>query len=864
MSQRKKYPLRIAWYGLIMVASVLPAIALSPWLGQQAHALLLERAMLSEEVFHNEIETRLALETNRLVSVLITNADPIGIVWSEQQNLEQLNGIIERASGREPMLNSIAIYDSHARFITGSKQGDHTFSSIRNDMAEFAVPMHGRSFLGAPVKLSDNHYEFLISVPIMKQSKPVGVLLGTVNIAEFWNVTRGALPEHDSKIYLVDSRGSLLIHGPETHHLTGDLLSNKEIVRSLLSGSGWKRPDIYRGFEEKDVFGIATLVDGLKWGIISEIPSNAIMAPILSALKTLTIIVFLLHILFGLISLLFTRHLLSPISDLAKVVKKATEGDYSQQAMPSPYEEINSLTTDFNSMIREISSREASLQKLSQAIDQAGEAILICNRDGILEYVNPAFSEATGYSIDEAVGSMPKDIVNSGMQSESFYQELWKTILSGDPWEGALTNRRKDGSHYPVLMSIAPIVSDGKITHFVAIQQNMSKQNLLEDQLRQSQKMESLGTLVGGIAHDFNNLLAGMTGNLYLAKIKSNNSPDAIKNIENVEKLSFKAAGLISQLLTYARKGPVQMHEIELCNHMQNALKLIQAGIPENIELTADFSNELLPIWGDSTQLDQILMNLLSNAKDAVADSNNPHIHIAIQPFESNDSFRRFHPHHADIDNYAQVTVRDNGHGISEEQVELIFEPFYTTKEVGKGSGLGLAMIYGAMQTHNAIIDVTSQLDRGSEFHLYFPLIEAPIIETVNGAIEEHHGQGQGILIVDDEPTLCETCCEIVESMGYRSFSAPNGREGLELFKQQSASIDLILTDVVMPKLSGPEMVGYIRKSHPDIPVIFMTGYDKSLLSKEVELKNSMVTPKPLNIVEFRHHVGKLLRNVKI
>jgi len=671
----KKLPLRLAWYGLIMVASVLPALALAPWLGQQAHELLLERAMLSEEVFHNEVETRLALETERLISVLDNTADPIGMLWSEKKNLELINGLLGKISQREPMITSVAIYDADAQWVTGVKQAGHSFSEIRSDMAEFAVPMHRRSFLGAPAILADNDYEFLISVPILNRDRVVGLLIGTVDVPTFWSMIRNKLPQHNSSIYLLDSRGSLLMHSSSTAHQIGDLLSDKEIVRTLLAGSDWKRPDIYRGFEESDVFGIASLVPSLKWGIISEIPSNAIMAPILSALKTLTIIVFLLHILFGLISLLFTRHLLAPISDLAKVVKQATEGDYSQQAKSSPYAEINSLTTDFNSMIREIDHREAALQKLSQAMNQAGEAILITDRNGLVEYVNPAFCETSGYSFDEAVGNTPKMLINSGMQSKSFYKSLWDKILDGQTWEGTLTNRTKDGSFYPVLMNIAPIYSADEITHFVAIQQDMSKQNLLEEQLRQSQKMESLGTLVGGIAHDFNNLLMVISGGLDMLDRRADPARRE-RLIDGMRQAAQRGTALTRQLLAFSRRQSLEPESVDLVLRIGRMRVLLDRSLSGGVQVEVQFEPDLGPVEVDPGELELVVLNLAVNARDAMPDGGSVLMEGSNAPGEAVLGI---------TGDFVRLTVTDSGTGIPEEVRTRVFDPFFTTKEDRQG-----------------------------------------------------------------------------------------------------------------------------------------------------------------------------------
>ncbi len=858
MKQTKKFPLRLAWYGLIILASLLPAVALSPWLGQQAHQLLLERAILSEELFHNELETRLALETERLVSILVNKSDPMELYFTGEQNLAFIEGLINRISEREAMFSSIALYNHQSRLISGVRKGPHTFATLHTDMAEFAVPMHGRTFISPPAILDDGHSEFIITTPVMLKGEPVALLVGTVNIKTFWGAIRAELPEHHSKIYLVDSRGSLLISLSETRHQLGDLLSDKEIVRSLLAGSSWKRPELYTGFEESEVFGIGSLIPVLKWGIISEIPSGAIISPIIEALAVLTLIVFILHIIFGLLSLLFTRYLLSPISDLAKSVKRATTGDYSRHAQHSRYNEIDALTSSFNAMIDEINNRESTLEKLSQAVEHAGEGIVVANRKGLIEYANPAFSRITGFPLEEVIGISPVSF-SGNEENQKLYKKILLSVYRGELWEGTLIGRKKSGETYPCLISISPIYTGDEITHFVSIQQDMSEQILLEDQLRQAQKMESLGTLVGGIAHDFNNMLAGMTGNLYLAKRKAASLPDVVKKIENAEVLGYRAGDMIAQLLAFARKGIVQMVEMPLSEKLREAIELASASIPENIHLITEISDQPLTIRGDSTQLQQIVLNLLNNARDAVAENSHPEIKVSLESYQPTSSFLKAHPH-LEGDQFARVTVQDNGHGIAMEMLEKIFEPFFTTKVDGAGSGIGLSMVYGAMHTHHGFVDVDSSINNGTAFHLYFPLIEesAPATESSDAWMEQP-GSGELILLVDDEPAVYEAGSEVLEELGYRVLVGCNGEQGLKLFTDHQAEIALVVTDVVMPKMNGLDMAKAIRTIQQDIPFIFLTGYDKELFASNEVLKNDVLLTKPLSIPEMSRSIQQLL-----
>lgn len=255
-------------------------------------------------------------------------------------------------------------------------------------------------------------------------------------------------------------------------------------------------------------------------------------------------------------------------------------------------------------------------------------------------------------------------------------------------------------------------------------------------------------------------------------------------------------------------------------------------------------------------------MNLLNNARDAVAENRYPEIHISLKRYEATAAFRKAHPH-LEHDQFALLTVHDNGHGIPANVLESIFEPFFTTKPGGKGSGLGLSMVYGAMQTHAGVIDINSSVGNGTSFHLYFPLIDEHIEEPLSGEImAEQPGSGEVILLVDDEPEVCEAGREVLESLGYNVLVGNNGKEGLDLFTSHQHQVSLVLTDVVMPKMNGIEMAKEIRAMHADMPFIFITGYDKEIFVSEVVQQNDVILSKPLSIPELSRSIQRLLKAV--
>ncbi|TLS77118.1 PAS domain S-box protein [Mariprofundus erugo] len=856
MSLFTSIPLSRLWYSLIILASLLPAAVLAPWLSSQAHSLLLDRAMLSEELYHKELATTLYLEMDRLTAVLQSKSDTIAYILGHQGSTDAVRELIATLSRRDAEISSIVILGPSAQVIATANMAAFSADRMSRSTPAFAVPMHGRIFIGSPRRLADNQLGFLIAIPLIAGDKSLGVMIGAIHMDEFWQSIQSRLPAHHSRTYLTDGRGSLLTRLADHALQQGALLSEKPIVRALLAREEWHRHTTFPGINGQAVFGIGTLVHTLEWGIISEIPAASIDAEITRAQHILVTIVIFLHMLFAIVGLLWIRRLLAPVSQLTQVMKEAADGDYTGTMAPSRYREIDTLGRSFNRMIHAIEQRQSALEKMTLAMEQLGEAIIITDHNGIIEYVNSAFTRNTGFTATEVIGKSPR-LLNSRQQSETFYQELWQTILTGQTWHGTLTNRKKDGSLYPVLMSIAAIHHHDRITHFVAVQQDMSRQNMLEEQLRQSQKMEAIGTLVGGIAHDFNNMLAGMTGNLYLAKRKIPAESAAMEKLANVELLSFRAAEMIQQLLTFARKGVVSMKPVALAPFIRELSSFIHTAVPENIAMTEEICSEEMTILGDKAQLHQVMLNLVNNARDALDGIAQPHIEIRLAPFSTDEPFLRSRPH-IPPGRYALLSVSDNGCGIPAEQMKHLYEPFFTTKEQGKGTGLGLAMVFGAIQTHGGFIEVESAADKGTTFHIYLPLSEA------TGTTEPGEwqsappcdGEGAWILLADDEQHIRETGKEVLEEMGYRVMIAAHGREAVELYSAHASTIALCIFDLVMPVMGGHEAAIAIRTINPHARIIFATGYDKSILAG---MGDETIISKPFTIEAISQLIAQKL-----
>jgi len=511
-----------------------------------------------------------------------------------------------------------------------------------------------------------------------------------------------------------------------------------------------------------------------------------------------------------------------------------------------------------------LEAKTRQLQQFLQAIEQSAEAFIITDRSGKVEYVNPAFESINGYSPDEVKGRTLA-LINSGKHDSDFFHAIWSTLRSGQVWEGTIINRRKDGSEYPALMTIVPILHQGKIEFYAAIQQDMSEYEKLEAQFRQAQKMEALGTMVGGIAHDFNNMLAGLLMHIYLVKKHIHNPELALEKLEMAEQLGYQAAKMLKDMMIFSRDEEGEKKNLKLNEILQESMRMLRVSIPEHISLTLDLDEQDLLVSCDVTQFQQVMMNLLNNARDAMGKQSDGRIQVHLEHFIPDQDFADKHPdvHHEAM---AKLSIRDNGDGMPEDVLAKVFDPFFTTKSAGHGTGLGLSMVFGCIQNHGGVIEVESEQGVGACFHIYLPLVEeVEIMDT-----QEHdgvaHGDGELILIADDNEMISKLIAETLSALNYRTLSATDGEEALRLFDenrrdQRRDQIKLVILDMVMPKLSGHEVGRRIRQSAPTLPLMFATGHseEEPVRQDMTAFDNSTMVEKPFKLTVLASAIQSLL-----
>ncbi|MCG3211899.1 MAG: Sensor histidine kinase RcsC [Anaerolineae bacterium] len=479
---------------------------------------------------------------------------------------------------------------------------------------------------------------------------------------------------------------------------------------------------------------------------------------------------------------------------------------------------------------RERRRAEEELRKLSRAVEQSASTIIITDTQGYIEYANPRFTETTGYTLEEAIGEHTH-ILKSGHVPTEIYQQMWQTILAGKEWRGEFLNKKKNGELYWEAVSISPIkTTDGTITHFLAVKEDITDQKQaeetrarLEEQLRQAQKMESIGRLAGGVAHDFNNLLTVIQGYADLMETAIPAGDPQLKDLEQIRLASERAAALTRQLLAFSRQQVLAPTILDLNDLVANLHKMLGRLIGEDIALTTVLQPGLWLITADPGQIEQVIMNLVVNARDAMPTGGRLTIETGNIYLDADYIETDFE---APTGPCVILTVKDTGHGMDKSTLARIFEPFFTTKESGQGTGLGLATVYGIVKQSGGHITVQSKPGDGTTFNIFLPV-------TANAAVNQAKSQPQlqtrggheTILLAEDEETVRFLLRRTLQDEGYTILEARSGSEALSLAAHHQGQIDMLLTDVIMPQMSGRELAELLKTQRPQLKVLFISGY---------------------------------------
>jgi two-component system, cell cycle sensor histidine kinase and response regulator CckA len=474
---------------------------------------------------------------------------------------------------------------------------------------------------------------------------------------------------------------------------------------------------------------------------------------------------------------------------------------------------------------RDVTARkraEQELRLLAQSISAIKDCVSITDLENRLIFVNDAFQRVYGYSAEDLLGQNVALIRSPNIPKETVEQILPATIAGG--WNGEIENRRKDGTLFPVELWTSVVRDDtGQLLALVGVARDVSERKALEQQLRQVQKLESIGTLAGGIAHDFNNILAIIMGHAAVVRASGADAGHREKSIKAIDRAVLRGSGLVRQILTFARKTDVLFEPINANEVVSEIVLMMSETFPKSITVEARLARVMPPVSADRTQVHQTLLNLCVNARDAMP--NGGTLTLATERVPAGTVREKFAE--ATAAEYICISASDTGTGMDQATREHLFEPFFTTKEQGKGTGLGLAVVYGIVESHHGFIDVESTLGKGTTFRIFFPAgdrdVEIPVAKKRN--VGEIPGGTETLLIIEDERMLRDLLEAALGAKGYTVLAASDGKQGLTLYREHQNTIALVITDLGLPKMDGVEVFRQVRELNPKQKVMIASGY---------------------------------------
>ncbi|MGL1890654.1 MAG: PAS domain S-box protein [Spirochaetaceae bacterium] len=475
--------------------------------------------------------------------------------------------------------------------------------------------------------------------------------------------------------------------------------------------------------------------------------------------------------------------------------------------------------------ITERKQTEESLIKLKTAIEISEVNVIITNNEGLIEYANPYFTKLTGYSLSEVIGKNPR-ILNSGFHPKEFYEDMWSTVNSGQTWEGEFRNRKKNGDLYWEKAIISPIQNETKIiTNYVAIKTDISEDKKIEEQLRQSQKMEAIGQLAGGIAHDFNNMLTGIMGCAEIISTQVADDQELSKFVDLIMDTSMQAAELTKKLLSFSRNVTPVNKIFDIHEAIAKTSSMLERSIDKSILIKSKLNANNSMINGDQSLIETSLLNLGINARDVMPKGGE--LTFVTKDISFNESNKS-----PDLNivngEYIEIDVQDTGLGMTKEVQERIFEPFYTTKKIGKGTGLGLSIVYNTIKENSGFIHIYSEIGYGSMFKIYFPVIKDDSIIKESQSQKILHGSGT-VLVVDDENIVRLVSSQMLSELGYDVLVAAEGEECIDIYKEKESSIDLVILDMIMPKMNGKDVFYKLKSINPEVKIIICSGFSMDI-----------------------------------
>ncbi len=569
------------------------------------------------------------------------------------------------------------------------------------------------------------------------------------------------------------------------------------------------------------------------------------------------LLVFLLSLFLAFIAAFYLSQYLSrPIVELARAATSLAKGDLSMRVAGQPTGEVGMLVDSFNHMADDLKKTTVSRDYVDNIIKNMIDTLIVISPEKKIMRANDSACSVLGYEEKELIGKSFELICEKALlNGESVKDNLFSKGYVKDVERSYLS---KNGRKIPMLFTASALRdADGGVQAIICVARDITERRRLEEQLLHAQKMELVGRFAGGVAHDFNNILTAIMGYSNMMQLRMPDDAPLRTYVSQIIASSEKAANLTQSLLAFSRKQIINPKPVRLNDIVKRIEKLLLRVIGEDIEFNTYLSDEELIVMADLGQIEQILMNLATNARDAMPDGG-----ILLIETDSVFAENNLMKQHGYIKegSYALISVTDTGIGMDEQTRERIFEPFFTTKEVGKGTGLGLSMVYGIVKQHEGYINCYSEVGKGTTFKIYLPTIASEVKEIIPAAIQPVNGGDETVLLAEDDVEVRKIMQEALEKFGYRVVAAEDGKEAVDKFFKDRDKIQILIFDLIMPRKNGKEAYEEIKKTKPDIKVLFLSGYTANLIHKKGILEEGMnFILKPVSINDLLRKVREIL-----